>query len=129
MGRWIEVRNNDQKIIAQGAPHLLIYCIKYLPKSARVHFPVLSQLDLNSEQWTYELQVLSIKDIKALQKELKILREIISFQYFIEGVDNQAFYNLWKEDNEEKLFHSILDDLEELIQIAIKQNLEIRIGL
>ena len=129
MGRWIELKDKKGNVICETTPHPLLQCVRYLPKQVRSEFPILNDLDLHSGQWIDEVQTLNPTKAKDLKIELKRIRRLTQFDEFISGVDNQSFYDNWKDGEDEAEFNQHLDLVEHLIQIAIEKQLAIRVEL
>lgn len=129
MGRWMESRDLEGKIVDEIAPNPLIYCSKYLPKSLGQEFPIISRLDLLSENWIDEMQELKSDEISSLYSELRRLRRISQLKEFISGLDNKKFWEYWKDGKEESDFNDHLDLLEEFLLNAMNSNLELKVYL
>lgn len=130
MGRWIEINDNNVFTNLQGTnPHPIIHCICYLPKDIRQEFPMLNSIDLQSSLYIDEVQILDREKLIKLQEELTRLRDITKFKIFIAGVDSKQFYERWKGEESEENFDWHLYQIDKLIQIAIDDDLTVRISL
>ena len=112
---------------------LIFYLIlqEFSPKKLRDQFPILKRLDLDSENYIDETQVISEFDLNSLQNELLVIKNLISFEYFIEGLDNLKFkqHLLGKTEEEQKESIELLDIMIHQISIAAKENLKAVITL
>ena len=91
MGRSIEIIDKNGTIHMECHPGFLLYTSKIFPKALRKAFPILTKLDFYSGNYTGEKQEIEGSDLIELEKELIMVREIINYQYFIDGLDNSKF--------------------------------------
>ena len=126
----MESISKEGTVIDQIAPHPLIYCTKYLPRGARLTFPIINDLNLNSKKWIDELQVFKGTRLSELYFELIRLRKITRMEEFIKGVDTIKFIHFWLgTDQDKKEANAHLDSIEKIIHKSVEQNLELRIHL
>lgn len=129
MGRWIKIKDEKGYVLASSVPHPLILCTRYLPKNIRSEFHMLDRLELDSDSWTDEQQILNVEELKRLLFEFKRLRKVVQFHEFIDGLNNESFYSFWRDGEEKSEFENHLNTLESLMELGISKNLNIRIEL
>ena len=78
-------------LVAEIAPHPLIYCSRYLPKTLRASFPPLHTLEPESGHWIDEFQMIKGEELKQLIQEFQRIRRIVRLEEFLPGLDNKAF--------------------------------------
>ncbi|WP_299764612.1 hypothetical protein [uncultured Dokdonia sp.] len=89
MGRWMEAINKERKVVLETTPYFLLDCSKYLPKRIRKEFPILLDLDIHSDKWIDELQILNLDTVKDLNQELSRVRRILNLEEFIPKIDSK----------------------------------------
>ncbi|WP_299103860.1 hypothetical protein [uncultured Tenacibaculum sp.] len=130
MGRWMEALNEKGEVEYEMAPNFLIYCAKRFPKNDRNHFPILSNLDLNSDKWIDESQLFNPSQISKLKNEIEQVQKILNKEVFVPNLNIENVLKYWI-TNEYKL-ENINSDIRTLLAFfekSIKLNLEIKVYL
>ncbi len=126
------MKSLDKKgnVIDEVTPHLLMYCTRFLPKNTRKEFPIIDNLELHATKWKTELQIFKDGSLFQLNEELIRIRKLANMEEFIDGVDNNRFLKHWKGDDTNVYeFYKYLDAIQNVLQKAITQKLEVRIYL
>ena len=127
MGRWMKSLDIDGKLVDEIAPHPLIYCSRYLPSSHRSSFPQLHKLEPESGHWIDEVQTVRGEELEQLIQEFQRIRRIARLEEFLPGLDNKAFLERWNDYGAE--FEEYLDEIEGILQRALKDDFEVRLFL
>ena len=119
--------NKQGKLKAEIAPHPLIYCSRYLPRSLRASFPQLHKLEPESGHWVDEAQTMQGDDLSQLIQEFQRIRSIGKLEEFLPGLDNNVFLERWNDYGAE--FEEYLDEIERILLMAYKEDFEIKLFL
>lgn len=117
----------DGKLVDEIAPHPLIYCSRYLPSSHRSSFPQLHKLEPDSVHWIDEVQTVRGEELEQLIQEFQRIRRIARLEEFLPGLDHKAFLERWNKYGAE--FEEYLDEIEGILQRALKDDFEVRLFL
>ena len=122
--------NNKNEVILEMTPNFLIYCSRHLPKNIRNEFPILLNLDLNSDKWIDELQTLNSDKISVMENEIERIYRIINKLEFIPNVESEKILKFWTTDeyniNE---INKNINELKSFFKKSNEQNLEVNIYL
>ncbi|AXT63057.1 hypothetical protein D1816_22825 [Aquimarina sp. AD10] len=130
MGRWMRALNKKEEVVSEMAPNFLIYCSRHLPKNIRDEFPILLNLDLNSDKWTDELQSYKQDKISVLKNEIEKVRRILNKEEFSPKVDSEKILKFWTtNDYTLKDINNDIDNLKSFFKESIEQDLEVKIYL
>ncbi|MFY0632064.1 MAG: hypothetical protein JXR05_17020 [Flavobacteriaceae bacterium] len=127
----MEIINSKDEVILESPPHFLLYTIKVIPKPLRSKFPILSNLEIKSNKYIDETQVLLENEVHRLRDEILIIKQLVNNEYFIDGLDNKKLseFLLGKSESEKKESVTELDLMIKQIQVASENKLKIRILL
>ena len=122
--------NNKNEVILEMTPNFLIYCSRHLPKNIRNEFPILLNLELNSDKWIDELQTLNSEKISEMENEIERIYRIINKLEFIPNVESEKILKFWTTDeyniNE---INKNINELKSFFKKSNEQNLEVNIYL
>ncbi|WP_025663485.1 hypothetical protein [Aquimarina megaterium] len=130
MGRWMEALNKKEEVVFEMAPNFLIYCSKHLPKNIRNEFPILLNLDLNSNDWIDELQTFKSDRISELKNEIERVRRILNNEEFTLNLNREKILKFWTtKEYDLKNINDDINSLKSFFTKSIEQDLEIKIYL
>ncbi|WP_074405780.1 hypothetical protein [Aquimarina megaterium] len=130
MGRWMEALNKKEEVVFEVAPNFLIYCSRHLPKDIRNEFPILLNLDLNSNKWIDELQTFKTDKISELKNEIERVRRILNKEEFTPNLNTEKILKYWTtEEYDLKDINDDINILKSFFKKSIKQGLEVKIYL
>lgn len=131
MGRWMEIVDQSGNVLIESPPYFLLYTTRNFPKNLRANFPILSRLDIDSDNYMDEKQEVFGDDLLQLEKELSIVRNIINYKHFIEGIDNTKFkaYLLGETDDIDQESRDCLDQMIDQVSEAIDRKLKVVVFL
>jgi hypothetical protein len=131
MGRWMEIVDENGTIHMESPPAFLLYTIRAFPKHLRANFPILMRLDIDSGYYYNEVQEVLANDLLQLKEELLVIKKLINYEQFLEGLDTnklkEFLLNETEKINEES--RDCLDQMIVQISKAIGNNLKIRVLL
>lgn len=127
MGRWMKSLDKDGNLVDEIAPHPLIYCSRYLPKTLRTSFPQLHKLEPESGHWIEEVQTIEGENLMQLIEEFQRIRRIARMEEFLPGLDNKAFLERWNEYGTD--FEEYVDEIESILLKAANEDGELKILL
>lgn len=131
MGRWMEIIDENGKIYKELPPYFLLYSTRAFPKNLRHHFPILHRLDRDSKHYFDEIQEVSGNDLIQLKEELIVIKKLINYEYFFEGLDVNSVKKYLISETETTNIESreYLDQMIDLISETISQQLKVVVML
>jgi hypothetical protein len=129
MGKWLEVLREKPpaeadgyfkrrpSIVAELAPHPLLWAGRCLSRAHRTLFPTLDLVRQDSTAYVDECLSLDELQTKELLRELRRVRRICRRQEFIAGLDGQRFYELWRNGETPEAFEAWLDTIENALDV------------
>ncbi|KAA1245789.1 hypothetical protein [Aquimarina sp. RZ0] len=130
MARWMEALNKKEGVMFEMAPNFLIYCSRHLPKNLKNEFPILFNLDLNSDNWIDELQTFKSDKISGLKNEIEQVQRILNKEESTPNVNTEKVLKFWTTDEYDlKNINDDINNLKSFFKKSIEQNLEIKIYL
>ncbi|WP_132065906.1 hypothetical protein [Aquimarina spinulae] len=126
----MEALNKKEEVVFEVAPNFLIYCSRHLPKDIRNEFPILLNLDLNSNKWIDELQTFKTDKISELKNEIERVRRILNKEEFTPNLNTEKILKYWTtEEYDLKDINDDINILKSFFKKSIKQGLEVKIYL
>lgn len=130
MGRWMEIRQNEE-IIGEIAPHPILDAGYCLTPEIREQFPLLTKVWPKSKNYVDEELWLSSEEAKILLEEFRKLRAICRREQFITHLDGKVAEKHWRGHlNPDDLeWEKYLDTIESLLAEATDRKCKVRLML
>ncbi len=140
MGSWMEVLRQRPNLgatreeyrsdlLAEIFPGPLLDAIQHVPRAMRDQFPLLRRVRKSSEWYEDEAQVLNTEGAGALLNELVLLRKVCQRKVYFKGVDGSAIYHFWRKYHTNAAFEGHLDEIENLLRLAVDQKAWVKMEL